>query len=404
MVLLEIIFWLSAACVLAASIGYAVVLALAVRLRRRPVQRTPGYRATVSFVVCAHNEGDRIAARVHELTGLLEATEVQGEIIVVTDGSTDGTAENARQTGNQAQVLELPERVGKAAALSAGCKMAQHEILVFADCRQRWDRSSLEMLLENFADPAVGAVSGDLILEAEPGVLAGVGLYWRFEKWLRRQESEVHSTVGVTGAICAVRRSLFPGIPEGIILDDVYWPLCVTMQGHRVIHDSRAVAYDRLPQRSRDEFRRKVRTLTGNYQLVARLPRILVPWHNPLWAQFLLHKLLRLAVPWAMVGMLVASALLPQGIYRVALVAQLAVYSLALFGSIRFIGQRLRPAATAASLVVLNAAAWLAFWVWITGRTSRAWRKVHYQAPLRSHDASCTRSGSVLPMISAPKS
>src|SRR5207249_10681512 len=128
-------------------------------------------------------------------------------------------------------------------------------------------------------------------------------------------ESQVHSSVGVTGAICAVRRRLFPGVPQGTILDDVYWPMHVAMQGYRVIHDQRARAFDRLPERARDEFRRKVRTLAGNFQLAVRLPQTLLPWRNPVWWQFVSHKLLRLVVPWALLAMLVISSVLPGWLY-----------------------------------------------------------------------------------------
>ena len=112
----------------------------------------------------------------------------------------------------------------------------------------------------------------------------------------------MHVIVGVTGAISAVRRELFRPIPSGTLLDDVYWPLLVAMQGYRVIHEPRARAYDRLPERPLDEFQRKLRTLTGNFQLVARLPQALLPWRNPIWFQFLSHKLLRLLMPWAHAG------------------------------------------------------------------------------------------------------
>src|SRR4029079_13531611 len=133
--------------------------------------------------------------------------------------------------------------------------------------------------------------TGELILESNTGVSAGVGLYWRYERWLRKNEGRLNSTVGVTGAIAAVRRELFTPIPPGTILDDVYWPLCVAMKRHRVIHDPRALAYDRLPDRARDEFKRKVRTLTGNFQLFTRLPGALLPWKNPIWLQLISHKL-----------------------------------------------------------------------------------------------------------------
>jgi poly-beta-1,6-N-acetyl-D-glucosamine synthase len=392
---LAMIFWGSAALVFYAYVGYAALLAIVARVRKRQPRCQRGYTATVSVVTCAHNEEGRIAARIGELKRLLADSNVAGEIIVVSDGSTDGTAEQARtHAGDNVHIIDLPEWEGKAAALSAGALIAQNDILLFADCRQRLDGDALVMLLENFADPTIGAVSGDLVLEATPGVLAGVGLYWRYEKWLRKTESVVYSTVGVTGALCAVRRPLFSGVPAGTILDDVYWPLCVTMQGRRVVHEKRAIAYDRLPERASDEFRRKVRTLAGNYQLVARLPQLLLPWRNPVWLQFMSHKVLRLIVPWALLAMLISAAALPGPLYGGLFWCQVCFYLLALLGNHRPIANQLRPAAAAASVVVLNAAAWLAFWVWVTGRTNRSWRKVRYRYEvLRCTEANLRNAG-----------
>ncbi len=244
-------------------------------------------------------------------------------------------------------------------------------------CAQRWAPDAIEKLLDNFADPSVGAVSGDLVLETAAGVMGGLGLYWRYEKWLRRLESDVALAVGATGAISAVRRELFRPIPRGTVLDDVYWPLRVAMQGARVVHDSRAVAYDRLPQKPRDEFRRKMRTLCGNFQLLARLPEALLPWRNPLWLQFISHKVLRLLVPWCLLAMLLASAVLQRPIYRVAMLTQAGFYTAGLLGI--WWGGRSRILSAAASFIVLNAAAWLAFWVWIMGRAGATWKKVSYQ-------------------------
>jgi cellulose synthase/poly-beta-1,6-N-acetylglucosamine synthase-like glycosyltransferase len=375
----EIGFWACAGLILYPYLLYPLLLTLVARLRPRPVARGPGLGRSVSFVVCAHNEQAGIGRRVAGFAELLDRTGIVGEIIVVSDGSTDGTAALAcAQGGQYVRLLELPRRVGKAEALSRGVALARNEILVFADVRQAWEPDALERLLENFADPRVGAVSGDLVVRAGEGALAGVGLYWRYEKWLRRRESLAGSQVGVTGAISACRRELFTPIPPGTLLDDVYWALGVAMKGYRVIHDSRAVAHDRLPQKARDEFRRKVRTLAGNYQLVARLPAALLPWRNPVWLPLVSHKLARLAVPWALLGLLVTSALAsPVGWpYRAALLAQLAGYLLGAAGLTSRRGGPLLSAA--ASFLVLNAAAWVAFWVWGTGRAGRSWGKVAY--------------------------
>jgi biofilm PGA synthesis N-glycosyltransferase PgaC len=375
--MLEIAFWACSAIVLYTFLIYPLLLLVLARWRGVPVKPGPNGPRMVSFVVCARNEKNGIERRLLELIGILEGTRTRGEIIVVSDGSTDETAALARRfTNRSVQVLELPEPVGKAEALNRGVALARNAIVVFADVRQTWAPDALELLLENFSDPNVGAVSGDLIVVSGPGTLAGVSLYWRFEKWLRRKESQLGSQVGVTGAISAVRRELYRPIPAGTLLDDVYWPLAVVMQGYRVVHDSRALAYDRLPDRTRDEFRRKVRTLAGNFQLVARLPDSLLPWRNPAWGALISHKLMRLAAPWALLGVFGSSLLLEDDLYRIALFVQVGFYALGLVGLLTGYGGRLTSAIS--SFLVLNAAAAVALGVWITGRAGRSWRRVDY--------------------------
>src|SRR5207244_1105325 len=127
----------------------------------------------------------------------------------------------------------------------------------------------------------------------------------------------------------------------------------------RVVHDERARAFDRLPDRPRDEFRRKVRTLAGNYQLLTLLPGSLLPWRNPVWPAWISHKLLRLVVPWALLAMLIASALLPLLPYFSLFVAQVAGYGLALLGLVPALGRNVKLLGAAASFLVLNTAAWL---------------------------------------------
>ncbi len=370
------LFWISLAVVLGTYVGYPLLVAAWARLRPRPVRREP-FAGSVSIVLAVRNEAANLRRRIPELLGYLRPGD---ELIVVSDGSTDGTPEVLRSFAQVRGVI-LAENVGKASAVTQGCHAASNEILVFADARQTWHADALAKMLENFADPEVGAVSGDLVLESSPGILAGVGLYWRFEKWLRRQESLVYSQVGVTGAIAACRRTLFTPIPPGILLDDVYWPLHVALAGFRVVHEEAARAVDRLPSKSRDEFRRKVRTLAGNFQLAALVPASLLPWRNPVWLAWMLHKLARLLVPWAYLGLLVASACMEPEWGRWFLGVQVAGTMLGLLGLIPPLARRVKLLGAGASFLVLNAAAWVAFWVWISGGAGSAWKPIHYVKP-----------------------
>jgi cellulose synthase/poly-beta-1,6-N-acetylglucosamine synthase-like glycosyltransferase len=369
--------------VLYTYVGYPLLLLIASRLWRKPVVRSREFSCSVSVVLAVRNEENNIGRRLNELVELVRSSGIRGEIVVVSDGSSDKTSAIADSINREmVRVIDLPVNEGKAAALTYGCRATRNEIIVFADARQTWRPDALRLMLENFADPDVGAVTGDLVIETAPGVQAGVGLYWKLEKSIRRLESRFSSMVGVTGAIASVRRELFRPIPAGTVLDDVYWPMRVAIQGYRVVHDKRAKAFDRLPPRMKDEFRRKVRTLTGNFQLVGRLPSLLLPWRNPIWWQFVSHKVCRLAVPWALLGTLLASAALTGPGYSVAFWFQVACYVLGLVGMTR-LGTRLKPAAAAGSFIVLNAAAWIAFWKWSLRRGVVAWEKVAYQ-PIRS--------------------
>jgi biofilm PGA synthesis N-glycosyltransferase PgaC len=374
-----LLFWLCAALVLYTYAVYPLLVWLLVQIRGTPLPTTGLPPISVSIVVAARNEQAHIARRVSELVSMIRADDLNGEVIVVSDGSTDATARLAREAGgDHVQVIELPMPMGKAAALNAGCAASPRDIIIFADARQRWAPDAVVRLLFNFADTQVGAVSGNLILESPTGGVAGVGLYWRYEKWLRGQESRLASVMGVSGSISAVRRELFSPIPNGTILDDVYWPMCVAMSGHRIVLDESAQAFDQLPSRPADEFRRKVRTLAGNFQLAMRLPRSLLPWRNPIWFQFVSHKLCRLPIPWVLAALLILAALLPGTIYILALWTQLLFYSFGITGMLT--GSRLKPLSAASAFLMLNSAAALAFWVWITGRSEKAWRKANYTA------------------------
>jgi cellulose synthase/poly-beta-1,6-N-acetylglucosamine synthase-like glycosyltransferase len=375
----EVGFWLALALVAYTYGLYPVLLGLAAALSRRPPRPAGRFEGTAAVVLAARDEQETIARRARELAAQLVDSGLAGELIVVSDGSTDRTAELARAVAGPVRVIELDGHRGKSAALNEGAAAARADLLIFADARQRWAPDAMRRLADNFLDPAIGAVSGDLVIEAAPGAVAGMLVYWGYEKWIRRQEGRLHSTIGVTGSIAAVRREQFRPIPGGMILDDLYWPMQVAMNGARVVHDGTAHAYDRLPDRARDEFRRKVRTLCGNFQLLAWLPAALLPWRNPVWWQFVSHKVLRLLIPWALLAMLLTSALLRDSVYRMALTAQVAVYVVALAGLRGAVSARSRLAGAAASFVVLNTAAWVAFWVWACGGAHRAWGKVAYE-------------------------
>ncbi|MEP6915389.1 MAG: glycosyltransferase family 2 protein [Acidobacteriota bacterium] len=355
---MEALFWVSAGIIGYTYFGYPLLLAVWARLAPRAVAKAPiaAVRAalpSVSIVIAARNEAARLPGRISNLLEL----DYPGrrEIIVVSDGSTDGTADavraciSAHRDTERAKaregvvpdirVIEVPAG-GKPAALNAAVEAASGDLLVFADARQRFSTDALLHLAANFADDRVGGVTGELRLDCETpegtasSIGEGVGLYWKYEKWLRRNESAVWSTLGATGAIYALRRRLWTSLPADTLLDDVLAPMRAVLGGYRIVFEEHAVAFDRASSDAAAESRRKTRTLAGNYQILWQEPRLLVPLVNPVWLQYVSHKLARLVVPWALIGVFAASAVLVTSgwFYTAAFLAQLAFYGLAAFG------------------------------------------------------------------------
>jgi len=159
-----------------------------------------------------------------------------------------------------------------------------------------------------------------------------VGLYWRYEKMLRRMESDISSVPGATGAIYAIRRDLFEPLPVGTILDDVLIPMRIVLGGKRAIFDPAARAFDSIRERPEDEYERKRRTLMGNYQLLAQIPQLLLPWRDPIFVQFVSHKVGRLVTPYFLCAMFVTNLFLLSGFYRFSFAAQVMWYAAALLG------------------------------------------------------------------------
>jgi poly-beta-1,6-N-acetyl-D-glucosamine synthase len=353
------VFWASALLIGYVYIGYPALLSVWVRTRGRSAkaasapsalrraERTDGSLErlavhdlpAVSIIVAARNEGRRLSARVKNLLALDYPVD-RRQIIIVSDGSTDDTLRVLGRFRGRIDVVSIRPS-GKAAALNAGVAHATHGILVFTDARQSFACDALRALVAPFADPGIGGVSGELVLDSEarrpgdPPVSVGIGVYWRFEKWLRRHESAIGSLIGATGAIYALRRSLWRPLPPETILDDVLAPMQAVLAGRRVVFTDRAKAFDRTVASSRAESRRKVRTLAGNVQLLWLEPRLLVPFLNPIWLQFCSHKLGRLAVPYALLALMTSSIALADrhAVYAIALTIQCLFYLLAGYGA-----------------------------------------------------------------------
>lgn len=353
-------------------LGYPLLAFIVAYVKpKRPLKKK--FYPPLSVVLCVRDEVQAIDSRI---TNLLEIDYPQNllEIVVVSDGSMDGTNDAVRSfSARGVTLVELERPVGKAAALNAGIRAANNEILLLCDARQYFAPDVAQKLVVYFHDINVGAVSGRLVIQPSSSTAAGdgVGGYWNYEVWLRNAEAKSGSVIGVTGAIYALRKSMFVDIPEGTVLDDVLIPMQVIMQGGRVLYEKEALAYDTRKVTGRSELTRKVRTLYGNLQLLNISPQLFLPWRNPAWFRFVSHKLMRLLLPFLLVTCLFSSLFAGGGLSSVGAI-QVVFWIVAVICLKR--NGRSKICKLASGFLLLNIAVLLAWWHWLTGR-GNVWTK-----------------------------
>jgi biofilm PGA synthesis N-glycosyltransferase PgaC len=361
---MEILYWSLVAIVAWCYVGYPLFVGAQARLRPRPVRPalTASGDPSVAVVIAVRNEQSTIVQRIDNLLAQDYPAD-RLEIVVVCNGTTDDTealAERYGVSGARVRVLRSPGSEGKSGALNRGIASTDADCIVFADARQTFALNAVRRLVSPFADPRVGAVTGRLVVKrADRPAVEGVRWYWGLETWLRAAESRSGSVMGATGAIYAIRRTVFEPFPPNLILDDVYNPLRIALGGDRIVMATDALAYDVPAGGQGAEYARKRRTMVGNIQLPILLPRLLAPW-NPIFLRYFSHKLLRLLTPFCLVGMLVVSATLAGAFYQTLFAAQLGLYLLGILGLM----VRAPSLSFPAAFVLIHAAIFAAFYHW----------------------------------------
>ncbi len=332
--MIEIVFWASLALAVYAYVGYPVMLRVLTLFRARDVLKgeiTP----SVTFIVAAYNEEKRIAAKLENTLQLSYPNRLI-EIVVASDCSTDGTDHIVRAFESRGvKLVRAPKRRGKEAAQKLAVQMAEGEILVFSDVATRLPEHAVRNIVRNFNDPAVGCVSSVDRFVDKDGKISGEGAYVKYEMWLRSLEARVNSLVGLSGSFFAARSTVCKQAWSEDLQSDFNTVLNSMKMGLRGVSDNDSVGYYENIADERKEFNRKVRTVLRGISVFMRSLAMINPLRYPLFSwQLMSHKLCRWLVPFAMLGVLVSSALLSAAspLYRGALAAQLAFYLLAMTG------------------------------------------------------------------------
>jgi len=368
-------------CVVAAAallaftyVGYPVAIGALARLFPWRPAPPAGAAALPTVTVClpVYNGAAYLRAKLDSLFAQdYPADKI--DVLSYCDGCRDDSAAAAERIAAEAgaadrvRVVSVAERRGKPAALNRIVPEARGDLLLLNDVRQPFSANAVGALFAAMADPAVGCATGNLVLEGG----AGSGVYWRYENWIRRQESRFRGVVGMSGSIAMMKRADWAPLPEPLILDDVWIPMRLGLHGKRVAFVEQAEARDTAFE-DEHEFRRKVRTLAGNYQLFAWMPALLSPLANRQWFETISHKVLRLIAPWLMIVLAVSATIAAvrsgSGLLWFLVASQAAFYAAAVVG--RRAG---KLAGVARTFVVLNAAAMLGLVRHVTGRQRVTW-------------------------------
>lgn len=373
----EAAFWLCAGGIVAAYAGYPALLALVSAVRGRPPIRTD-VEPSVSILIAAHNEEASIGPTVANKLQLdYPAGEL--EIIVISDGSVDGTEDIVRGFADRGVKLIVQDpRQGKTAGLNRAAMEAKGEILVFSDANSMYRRDVLRKLACNFADPSVGYVTGKMVYVDDTGSLIGSGCsaYMRYENTLRALESRVGSVVGVDGGVDAVRKSLYEPM-RADLLPDFVLPLRVVEKGYRVVYEPEALLMETTLTDSADEMRMRVRVILRSFHALWFMRGLFNPFRSGFFSfQLFAHKVLRYLVGALQVGALAANVPLAAGsrFYSTLLGVQIAFYALAAGG---FALRRKNASGVFRYpyyLCLLNSAAMVALWKFLKGERITVWK------------------------------
>lgn len=329
---MRMLFWFSAFLLGYTYAGYPVLAwFFALLFGRKPAHSSA--TPQVTLLIPAYNEEAHIESRLRNSLSL-DYPKDRLAIVVASDGSTDRTNAIVAQYRNQGvELIAMPENIGKSAMLSRVVPQLRGEVVVFTDASSELEPDALRKLVAVFADSRVGCASGLYRLKPTADLRGeGEGLYWRYETFIKQQESRLHSILGAHGAFYAIRRALFKPLERTAINDDYLIPMRIVEQGLRAVYVASAVAWEREVASVEGEFARRRRIAAGNCQQMVELAGLLHPKHGWVAFTFFSHKVLRTLAPLFLIAALIATPWLAQPWFSAAVLGQALLYGSAWLG------------------------------------------------------------------------
>ena len=346
--ILQFIFWILLIILFYTFVGYAFVLFVLLKIKKifftKKVQNSDiSYEPDICLFVTAFNEKDYVNQKVANSFSL-DYPKEKIQYLWITDGSDDGTPDLLRKY-DQLEVHHLPERRGKMHAMNRGVKFVKAPIIIFSDTNTILGKQSIREIVAKFRNPKTGCVAGEKRIvekDTDSAAGAGEGLYWKFESWIKRMDSELNSAVGAVGELFAIRTSLFEDVEEDTLLDDFMISLRIAQKGFNIAYTPNAFAEETASLNVKEELKRKIRIAAGGIQTIFRLKSLLNPFRFGILSwQYFSHKVLRWTLaPISLILILPVNFLIvwqqnqwfEPGFYTITLYIQVLCYLFALVG------------------------------------------------------------------------
>ena len=378
--MMSAVFWTMVAVIVYTYVGYSLTILLLAQLIRRPVHRA-AIVPQVTYLITAYNEAKNIRAKLEQVLSL-DYPKDKLEIIVASDGSTDSTDDIVRTFADRrVKLVRVEGRVGKTETQNRAVREASGEVVIFSDATTFYEPSAIRNIVRNYADPAVGAVSGRYEYRNPTGASIGFGsiLFWSYENLIKTLQTRIGTITGCCGCIYSVRRSLYAPLPADII-SDLVEPLKILEKGYRIVFEPEAIAFEETTEDAAEEFNMRVRVVTRGMRGLWYMRKLFNPLRFGFVAfQLFSHKVLRWVVPVLLVVLFISNAWLvgSSRFYDVFFALQVAFYCAASLG---FVAQRLHVGFRLLTIplyfVTVNMAAVVAVYRLWKGYTAVTWETV----------------------------